>query len=52
MEAVLYFRFLAVLGGWALFWIVRLGVRYGMNDALRMNRYWLVPDRDRRPTDL
>jgi hypothetical protein len=41
VEAVLYFVVLAVLSVWALFWIIRLGVRYGMNDALRMNRDWL-----------
>jgi len=41
VEAVLYFAVLAVLSVWALFWIVRLAVRYGMNDALRMNRDWL-----------
>lgn len=26
---------------WFAFWAIRLGVRYGMNDALRMNRDWL-----------
>jgi hypothetical protein len=29
----------------ALFWLIRLGVRYGMDDALRRNRHWLE-DRD------
>lgn len=38
VEAALYVVMLAVLSVWALFWIIRLGVRYGMNDALRMNR--------------
>ena len=38
MVAILYFAVLAVLSIWALFWIVRLGVRYGMNDALHANR--------------
>ena len=42
MEAVLYFIVLAVLITWAAFWIIRLAVRYGMNDALRMNRAWLA----------
>lgn len=41
MEASLFFVILAVLGPWATFWIIRLGVRYGTNDALRMNRDWL-----------
>jgi putative flippase GtrA len=27
---------LAVL--WALFWVIRLAVRYGVSDAIRMNR--------------
>ena len=41
MEAVLFFIVLALLTAWALFWILRLAVRCGMNDALQMNRDWL-----------
>ena len=41
MEVVLFFVVLALASVWALFWIIRLGVRYGMDDALRMNRRWL-----------
>lgn len=50
MEAMLYFVVLAFLAIWAAFWVIRLAVRYGMNDALRMNRAWLVPERDRDAT--
>jgi hypothetical protein len=28
----------------ALFWILRLGVRYGVDDVLRKNRDWLKPE--------
>jgi hypothetical protein len=31
---------------WALFWIIRLGVRYGVNDAIRMNSD-LLAERER-----
>lgn len=41
MEAVLYFAVLALLSVWALFWVIRLAVRYGVNDALQMNRGWI-----------
>ena len=27
-----------LLSAWALFWVIRLAVRYGVNDALRMHR--------------
>lgn len=30
---------------YALFWIIRLGVRYGVDDALRRNRSWLAASR-------
>jgi hypothetical protein len=39
---MLFFVVLLLLSIWALFWIIRLAVRYGMNDALRMNRSWLA----------
>jgi hypothetical protein len=44
---MLFFAILALLATWATFWLIRLAVRYGMNDALRMNRDWLAPERDR-----
>ena len=47
MAAMLYFGVLALLTVWATFWVIRLAVRYGMNDALRMNRAWLVQESDR-----
>ncbi|MET0916521.1 MAG: hypothetical protein ABWY81_10025 [Jiangellaceae bacterium] len=50
MEAMLYFVVLAFLASWVAFWVIRLAVRYGINDALRMNRGWLVPERDRDAT--
>ena len=33
-----------LLAVFAVFWVIRLAVRYGMNDALRMNRAWLQRD--------
>ena len=50
MEAVLYFALLALLSMWAAFWVIRLGVRYGMDDALRKNRAWLRPEPDSDPS--
>ena len=50
MEAMLFFVVLALLATWAAFWVIRLAVRYGVNDALRMNRTWLVPESDRDAT--
>jgi hypothetical protein len=47
VEAILYFVALAALSIWAAFWVIRLAVRYGMNDAFGMNRDWLAPERDR-----
>lgn len=46
MEAIPYFAVLSFLTIWAAFWIIRLAVRYGTSDALRMNRDWLAPYRD------
>lgn len=34
-----------VLTVFALFWVIRLAVRYGMDDALAKNRHWLVGNR-------
>ena len=41
---------------WAVFWIIRLGVRYGVNDAIRMNPALLAarppaPSEPQAPTD-
>ena len=37
-----------LVGAWALFWLIRLGVRYGVDDALQSNRHWIAaPDRER-----
>ena len=41
MEAVLFFAAAYLIAAYALFWVIRLGVRYGMDDALRRNRGWL-----------
>jgi hypothetical protein len=38
--AVLYFAVFALSSVWALFWVIRLAVRYGVNDAFKMNRPW------------
>jgi len=37
-----------LLGAWLLFWVIRLGVRYGVDDALRRHRDSLRPDQERR----
>jgi len=47
MAAMIYFGVIALLTVWAAFWVIRLAVRYGMNDALRMNRAWLAHESDR-----
>ena len=31
---------------WVAFWVIRLAVRYGMDDALRKNSHWLRPRDD------
>jgi len=35
------------LAVFAIFWVIRLGVRYGVDDALRKNRSWLDRRLDR-----
>lgn len=47
LAPMMYLAVLALVAVWAVFWIVRLAVRYGMNDALSMNREWLAYQRDR-----
>ena len=41
MLTIVFFAVSALLTFWAAFWVIRLAVRHGMNDALRMNREWL-----------
>ena len=48
MQVVLFFALMTLLILWASFWVIRLAVRYGVHDALRMNRGWLVPHQERR----
>jgi hypothetical protein len=53
MEAIPFFVLMYCVFAFALFWIIRLGVRYGVNDALRRNRSWLAssrPDSAASPT--
>jgi hypothetical protein len=47
VDAVLYFAVVALVTLWAAFWLIRLAVRYGMNDALKMNREWVREEQDR-----
>ena len=51
MAAFLYVIVLAALTIWALFWVIRLAVRYGANDALQMNRSWLEAEHPREPAE-
>jgi hypothetical protein len=48
VEPILYFAVLAFLSIWAAFWVIRLAVRYGMNDALRMNRDCLSAQQEQK----
>ena len=48
VEAILYFAVLAFLSIWAAFWVIRLAVRYGVNDALRMNRDFLSAQQEQK----
>ena len=41
MATALYFLLLYAASVFALFWVIRLAVRYGMDDAMRKNRHWL-----------
>ena len=41
MESLLFVAVYVLLILWFAFWVIRLGVRYGVNDALRMNQDWL-----------
>lgn len=40
------FAVFALLALWSAFWVIRLAVRYGINDALRMNKSWLATKED------
>ncbi|HET7689980.1 MAG TPA: hypothetical protein VFK41_06365 [Nocardioidaceae bacterium] len=41
MSAAIAFFLLYAASVFALFWLIRLAVRYGVDDALRKNRSWL-----------
>ena len=41
VEAILFVVLLYLMAAIALFWLIRLAVRHGMNDALQWNRHWL-----------
>lgn len=47
VAALLAVLLLALLCVWAVFWLIRLAVRSGVNDALRMHRQWLDSTRER-----
>jgi hypothetical protein len=47
VDAVLYVVVVALVPLWVAFWVIRLAVRYGMNDALKMNREWLRAGQER-----
>lgn len=51
MTELLFFPVFAFLTIFALFWIIRLAVRYGTHDALQMNRHWLDTSGRAAPTD-
>lgn len=38
LAALLVLGVFVMLCAWALFWLIRLAVRYGASDALRMDR--------------
>jgi len=45
-EVGVFFVVFALATIFAVFWVIRLAVRYGTNDALRMNRHWLGSQND------
>ncbi|WP_122816822.1 hypothetical protein [Nocardioides pantholopis] len=51
VATIIYFVVLALMSTWALFWVIRLAVRYGMSDALRMNQDLLRNDTEARAGD-
>lgn len=44
--SIVVFAVFALLALWSAFWVIRLAVRYGINDALRMNKSWLAAKED------
>ncbi|CAB4727640.1 unannotated protein [freshwater metagenome] len=48
--AAVAFAVVALLVLWSAFWVIRLAVRYGINDALRANRTWLQSEANSRPS--
>jgi len=47
LPSILEFFVMYGLAVFAIFWVIRLGVRYGVDDALRKNRSWLDRGLDR-----
>lgn len=47
LAALLVFGVFALLCAWAVFWLIRLAVRYGVSDALRMDRQSLKATNER-----
>jgi uncharacterized membrane protein YqjE len=41
VESIIFVVVLYLMAAFALFWLIRLAVRYGMDDALERNRHWL-----------
>jgi hypothetical protein len=41
VESIIFVVVLYLMTAFALFWLIRLAVRYGMDDALRRNSHWL-----------
>ncbi|WP_127480196.1 hypothetical protein [Nocardioides pantholopis] len=48
---IIFFMVLVLMSTWALFWVIRLAVRYGMTDALRMNQDLLRNNTEARVGD-
>lgn len=48
---IIFFLVLVMMSTWALFWVIRLAVRYGMSDALRVNQDLLRNDTEARVGD-
>jgi hypothetical protein len=44
VEALAFVVLLVLVGLWAAFWVIRLAVRYGVDDALHRNQAWLRQD--------
>lgn len=51
IAATVFFLVLVLMSAWAVFWVIRLAVRYGMSDALRMNQHLLRGPADAHSKD-